>query len=204
MAGMIPMIVLLVLLTVPALAQVPPGLPYDKAKHPNAIVTYVTNADFKTSTYTDARDLSDIELLGLSQDEARRDSIQVAQTTLKRVKIGGRDFDVTFYPVVRQVFTLTDGNRFVLHSFKFPRVPFPRQLAEQILNEAALMKMRRPEEGRFGLSPAPEQLEIRGAAAFLFDDEGELTLFWTEGGAAHTVTAKIPQSELFRLVEDLL
>ena len=199
---MIRMIVLLALLTVPALAQVPPGLPYDKAKHPNPIVTYVTNADFKTSTYTDARDLADIELLGLSQNEGKRDSIQVAETTMKRVKIGGRDADVTFYPVVRQIFTLTDGNRFVLHSFKFPRHPIPPQLAERILNEAALMKMRRPEEGRFGLGPAPEELEIRGAAAFLFDDEGELTLFWTEGGVAHTVTAKIPRRELFRLVEE--
>ena len=192
------------LLAMPAFAQVPPGPPYDPAKHPNAIVTYVTNGDFKASNYAEARDLSDIELLGLSQNEGRRDSIQVAETSMKKVKIGGRDADVTLYPVVRQTFTLTDGSRFVLHSFKFPRVPFPPQLAERILNEAAFLKMKKPEEGRFGLGPAPEQLEIRGSDALLFDNEGELTVFWTEDGAAHTATAKVAQRELFRLIEDLL
>jgi hypothetical protein len=197
-------VVLFFVVTPFALAQVPPGLPYDAAQHANPIVTYVSNADFKATTYAEARDRADIELLGLSQNEGKRESIQIALTSLKKIRIAGRDIDVTLYPVVRQTFALTDGTPFVLHSFKFPKVPFPPQIAAQILNEAAFGKPRRPQDARFGAADPPEMMDIRGSEALLFDRDGELTVFWTEEGTVHTATAKVPEREMFRLVEDLL
>jgi hypothetical protein len=185
-------------------AQVPPGVPYDASKHPNPIVTYVSKSSFQAATYEEAKDIADIELIGLSQEEGRRESIEMAQPTLKKVKVGPRDVDVTFYPVIRQVFRLADGGAFTLHSFKFPRTAIPPQIAAQVLNEAAFLKTKKPEDARFGLAPLPEMLDIRGSEALLFDIDGELTVFWTEDGVVHTATAKIPQKDLFRLVEDLL
>ena len=200
MGSMIRVFFFVVLLAVPAPGQVPPGPPYDGTTHPNPIVTYVMSRDFKSASYGDAGEIADIELLGLSQSEAKRDAIHIAEPTLKRVRIGRRDTDVTFYPVVRQTFLLSNGSPLVLHSFKFPRSPAPAE----ILNEVAFAKAGKPEEARFGRATPPERLDIRGAEALLFDNEGELTIFWTEDGVAHVATAKIPQKELFRLMEDLL
>ena len=193
-----------IFMALPAFAQVPPGLPYDAGKHPNAIVTYVTNAEFNAVSFVEARDVADIELLGLSQVDGKREEIQMAETAMKKVKIGGREADVTFYPVIRQTFTLKGGATFLLYSFKFPKLPFPSQVAAQILNEAAFAKSKKPEEGRFGLATPPEHLEIRGSEALLFEKDGEPMIFWTEDGVAHTASAKTAQKELFRLVEDLL
>src|SRR5262245_14559270 len=61
-----------------AFAQVPPGFPYDAAKHPNPVFTYVTNQDFKPVTFAEAQKLTGLELLGLSQQEGRQDSVEVA------------------------------------------------------------------------------------------------------------------------------
>src|SRR5262249_38745286 len=110
-----------------ALGQVPPGNPYDSAKHPNPIVTYVTNQDFKPSTSSEVQKLAGRELLGLSQEEGRQESIEIAilPSTTRRVKIGRSTVDVVYYSVVRQTFTVRDGGRLVLHSFKFPRLPVP-------------------------------------------------------------------------------
>ena len=204
MTRMLGFVALALLFAAESFAQVPPGLPYDATKHPNVIVTWVTNSDFKTAAYADARDAADIELMALSQTEGKRESIQMAETSLKKVRIGVRDADVTFYPVVRQTFRLTDGAPFVLHSFKFPKVPLPPQLAERVLNEAAFLKTKKPEDARFGLSQPPEMFDIRGYDALMFDRGGELTVFWVEDGVGHTATAKLPQKELFRLIEDLL
>ena len=63
------------LIAVPAFGQVPPGFPYDAAKHSNPIVTYVDKTDFRPSNYNDAVDAADIELLGLSSEEGQRESI---------------------------------------------------------------------------------------------------------------------------------
>jgi hypothetical protein len=201
---MLRIILLTCLMVVPVFAQVPPGVPYQPDKHPNPIITYVTKSDFKSATYQEATDASRIELLSLSQTDGKRESIHVAETSTKKIRVGGRDMDVVLYPVVRQTFRLNDGTAFLLHSFKFPKTPFPPAMAAQILDELAFAKTKKPEESRFGTAQPPERLEIRNSEAFLFDQDGELTIFWTEDGVAHTATAKMGEDELFRLVEDLL
>ena len=75
------------------LAQVPPGSAYDPATHPNPILTYVTSSDFKPSTYAEAQEEADIELLGLSGSEGKRTSIELAAggTRPATVGAGGED-----------------------------------------------------------------------------------------------------------------
>jgi hypothetical protein len=204
MTRAIGLIVLAAALAATVLAQVPPGPPYDPAKHINPIITYVGQGDFQSATYQSARDATSIELLGLGQDEATRESIEIARPALKRVRIGLRDVDVIFYPVVREKFRLKTGSMFTLDSFKFPKVPFPPQIAEQILDQAAFAKPRRPADARFGPSSPPEMLRIRGSNALLFEDDGNLTVFWIENGIGHTAAAKLTQKELLELVDDLL
>ena len=87
---------------------------------------------------------------------------------------------------------------------EFPKAGCSRQIAEEVLNQAAFTKTKKPEEARFGKADAPEMLDIRGSHALLFDQDGELTLFWIESGIGYTAAARIPQKDLFRLVEDLL
>ncbi len=184
----------------PGLAQVPPGDPYDAAKHPNPIVTYVTNAAFQNSGFAEAQQAADIELLGLSRDEGTLASVDLADAALRRVRVMGRNVDVTFYPVVRQKFQLKAGGDLVIYSFKNPKSPVP----PAILDQAALVKPKNPAEGRFGAGPGPEQLEIRDSRGLLFEKDGQITVFWQEGGACHTATASMPRRDLFRLLEDLL
>ena len=186
------------------LAQVPPGEPYDPAKHPNPILTYVTNANFSMSTYGDATDISGIDLMGLAQSEATRESIQLARGAMRRTRIGPFSVEITYYPVVRQTFKLVDGGDFVLHSFKFPRTGLPPNDARILLNQAAVEQKKDPREMRFGGVTAPEELDIRGREALLFEKDGVITVYWVEAGVGHTVTAKLPRRELFRLIEDLL
>ena len=63
-----------------------------------------------------------------SQSEGKRDSLAIAPGRFVRSMtiIGDIRSDVTFYPVIRQTFKLTEGGDLVLHSFKFPRVSLPR------------------------------------------------------------------------------
>src|SRR5438093_13787231 len=105
----------LVILPGPAFGQVPPGYPYDSARHPNPILTYVTNQDFKASTFSEAQKLAGLELLGVSREEGRQESIEVAPlpSTNHKVKLLRQTVDVVFYPVVRQTFTLNGGGRLV-------------------------------------------------------------------------------------------
>lgn len=200
---MIRLTTFLLLLAVTAtlgVAQVPPGDPYDAAKHPNPIVTYVATAAFRTSSFADAQKAADIELIGLSGEEGSLVSVDLADAALRTIRVMGRNVDVTFYPVVRQNFQLKSGGGLVIYSFKNPKSSVPRA----ILDQAAVAKPKNPAEGRFGPGPGPEQLEIRDSQGLLFEKDGQVTVFWQEAGACHTATASMPRRDLFRLLEDLL
>jgi len=182
----------------------PPGVPFDASKHPNPIVTFVEEKDFKPVTYDKAKADAGIELLGLSQDEGKRGSVELADGRLaKNMSILNFRTDVTFYPVVRQQFRLANGADLILYSFRFPKVTLPREYARKILNEAAIEKKKKPSEMRFG-GTAPEQLEIRGARGLLFDKDGQITVYWQEEGVGHVAMASLERQELFRVVDDLL
>ena len=182
----------------------PPGVPFDASKHPNPIVTFVEEKDFKPVTYDKAKADAGIDLLGLSQDEGKRGSVELAEGRLaKNMSILNFRTDVTFYPVVRQKFRLANGSDLILYSFRFPKVTLPREYARKILNEAAIEKKKKPSEMRFG-GTAPEQLEIRGARGLLFDKDGQITVYWQEEGVGHVAMASLERQELFRVVDDLL
>jgi hypothetical protein len=189
----------------PALAQTPPpGVPFNSSKHPNPIITYVEVKDFKEAASEQVRQQSGIELLGISQDEGKRESVQVADGRfVKNMSILGIRTDVTFYPVVRQKFTLTEGRELILYSFRFPKVALPRDFTQIVLNEAAVERKKKPSEMRFG-GAKPETFEIRGARALLFENDGLITVYWQEDGVGHTATASLPRKEFFEIIEDLL
>ena len=188
-----------------AIAQTPPpGAPFDASKHPNPIVTFVEEKDFRPASYEQAKKDAGIEFLGLSQDEGKRESVEMADGRfVKNMSILNFRTDVTFYPVVRQKFKLAGGMGLVLYSFKFPRVALPREYARIILNEAAIEKKKKPGEMRFG-GTAPEQLEIRGARGLLWEKDGQITIYWQEEGVGHVVMAMLDRQEVFRVIEDLL
>ena len=198
-------LLILLLSTLPAAGQTPPpGAPFDASRHPNPIVTFVEEKDFKSATYDQAKKDAGTELLGLSQDEAKRESVELADGRfVKNMSILNFRTDVTFYPVVREKYKLARGADLVLYSFRFPRVALPREYARIILNEAAVEKKKKPSEMRFG-GTAPEPLEIRGARGLLWEKEGQITLYWQEEGVGHVATAHLPRQELFRVIEDLL
>jgi len=207
MMSMFPVVMFLFALlfsSVAAAQTPPPGVPFDASKHPNPIVTFVEEKDFKLVTYDKAKADAGIELLGLSQDEGKRGSVELADGRLaKNMSILNFRTDVTFYPVVRQKFRLANGSDLILYSFRFPKVTLPREYARKILNEAAIEKKKKPSEMRFG-GTAPEQLEIRGARGLLFDKDGQITVYWQEEGVGHVAMASLERQELFRVVDDLL
>lgn len=198
-------LLILLLSTLPAAGQTPPpGAPFDASRHPNPIVTFVEEKDFRSATSDQAKKDAGIELLGLSQDEGKRESVELADGRfVKNMSILNFRTDVTFYPVVREKYKLARGADIVLYSFRFPRVALPREYARIILNEAAVEKKKKPSEMRFG-GTAPEPLEIRGARGLLWEKEGQITLYWQEEGVGHVATASLPRQELFRVIEDLL
>ena len=49
-------------------SEIPPGPPYDPAKHINPIITFVQSRDFKPSTYKEAQDSVDLQLLGVFKE----------------------------------------------------------------------------------------------------------------------------------------
>ena len=201
----IALFVLVALLSIPAMAQTPPpGPPYDASRHPNPIITFVEEKDFKTSSYEEEKKAAGIELLGLGQDEAKQESIEVADGRfVKNMQILNFRTDVTFYAVVRQKFKLSSGPEIVLYSFRFPKVALPPQYAQIVLNEAAVEKKKKPSEMRFGGS-APEELDIRGARGLLWEKDGQTTVYWQEEGIGHVVTGSQKQEQLFQVIEDLL
>jgi len=192
---------------VTALAQAPPpGVPFDANKHPNPIITYVEEKDFKATTPEQVRKEAGIDLLGLSQDEARRESLEMADGKfVKNLPILNLRSDVTFYPVVRQKFKLATGSDLVMYSFRFPKValPIPPNFTQIVLNEAAVERKKKPSEMRFG-GEKPETFGIRGSPALLFEKDGQTTVYWEEEGVGHTVTGRLPRKELFNVIEDLL
>jgi hypothetical protein len=183
----------------------PPGAPFDPAKHFNPIITFVETRDFKPASAEEVRKDSGIELLGMSQDEAQRQTMEIAPGRfVKNMAILSIRTDVTFYPVVRQVFKLRSGPELTLFSFRFPKVgALPPDFTRIVLNEAALERKKKPADMRFG-GAKPESLEIRGARALLFEMEGQTTVYWQEQGIGHTATASLPRKELFEIIEDLL
>jgi hypothetical protein len=182
----------------------PPGAPFDASKHPNPIITFVESKDFRSVPSDQARKESGIELLGISSDEGRRESLDIADGRfVKNMSILGIRTDVTFYPVIRQKFLLKDAGDLVVYSFRFPRVALPPDFTRIVLNEAALEKRKKPSEMRFG-GAKPEVLDIRGARALLFENDGSLTVYWQESGVGHTVTASMSRKDLFEVIEDLL
>jgi hypothetical protein len=194
----------MLLMAAPVLAQVPPGFPYKADTHPNPILTFVTNQDFKPSTSEDARKLTGLDLLGLSKEQGRQDSVEVAAvpSTKSKVKLRRETIEVVFYSVVKQTFMLAGGGSVVLHSSKFPRLPVPLKEAAPILNQSAFGKAK-PSEARFGTATA-EMIDVRGQEALLFDDGMRRTIFWVEKGIIYTATSSIRQSQLVRIIEDLL
>ncbi len=199
-------ITLVVLASAAVFAQVPPpGTPYDSSRHSNPIITFVENKDFKPSDYEQAKKAAGIELLGLSQSEGKRESVEIADGKFAKNMpiVGGFRTDVTFYPVVRQKFRLAGGSDLLLQSFRFPKVALPKDFAAFVLHEATTQTKKKPSEMRFG-GTAPEQLDVRGTEGLLFEKDGQITVYWQEDGVGHTATASLPRKELFRVIEDLL
>ena len=188
-----------------SLAQTPPpGPPFDASKHPNPIITFVETKDFKPIASGEVKSEAGIELLGIAQDEGKRESVEIADGRfVKNMSILNVRTDVTFYPVVRQKFKLNDGGGLVLCSFRFPRVALPQDFTRIVLNEAAVEKKKKPSDMRFG-GAKPEMLEIRGARALLFESDGVVTVYWQEDGVGHTAAASLSRKELFQIIEDLL
>jgi hypothetical protein len=194
------------LVPVVAFAQTPPpGNPYDPARYPNPIITFVEDKDFKDADYAQVEKDAGAEILGLSQSEGKRDSMAIAAGKFVKSMpiLGGIRTDVTFYPVVRQNFKLAAGSDLLVYSFRFPKVSLPPDFGKAVLTEAAIEKKKKPSEMRFG-GLGPEVLEIRGTRGLLFEKDGKTTVYWEESGVGHTATSTLPRRELFRIIEDLL
>jgi hypothetical protein len=195
-------IVLLSLLAGAALGQVPAGIPYDPVNHPNPIVTWVRNQDFKTATFSQIEQQVGLEIMTLSQDEGRREALELAvpAQSRQRVRMLNDDVEVTFYPVAKQTYRLNSGKSFVLCTFRFPRAV----TSAEVLNAAAFNKPRRPADARFGSTPSPDRIDIRGFPGLIFEDDKQRTIYWFELGGGQTVTTDASKDELFRVLEDLL
>jgi hypothetical protein len=201
--------VTVLLLASTAAAQVPPGVSYNPEKHPNAIITFVRNQDFKPVTYTVAKTQAGFEPLGISGKEGKRLSIEVAQPmpAVQKIDLPDDDFPqikVEFFPVFRQTYQLTGGSELILDAFSFPKVPIPLNLMTGVLNSAAFRPGDRQWKPRFGPAVTPERLMVRGVAALLFDDNNEFVVFWREGSECYVAKTKAPRADLLRIIEDLL
>lgn len=183
-------------------AQVPAGVPFDRGKHPNPIVTWVNEKDFKKVPFAEAAEKVGVELMSLSKEEGDRTSVELAipSSGRQKVRIVGEEYEATFYPVMRQIYKLKSGSTFALYTFRFPRA----FTTADFLNDAAF---RRPPRGwtpRFGTLPLPERLEIRGVPGLYFDEGARRTIYWFELGAGYSVTTDGSKDELFRVLNDLL
>ena len=194
---------LLLLLASVLLAQVPAGVPYDPAKHPNPIVTWVQVKDFRTSTFSAAAEAVGVDLVSLSQSEGQRESVELAsppQGGRQKVRIYGQEYEVTFYPVIRQNYKLKSGHSFVLYSFRFPRA----LTTADFLNDVAFARPPRGMTPRFGNMALPDRIEIRNQPGLYFEDGTRRHVYWFERGTAHSATTEAPKDELFRVLDDLL
>jgi hypothetical protein len=184
------------------LAQVPAGIPFNPSKHSNPIVTWVEDKNFKPATFSAAVAAVGVDTMSLSQDEGRRESVELASPSpaRQRVRLAGEDVEVTFYPVMRQNYKLKSGHSFVLYTFRFPRA----LTSADVLNAAAFGRQIRGATPRFGSLPVPDRIEIRGNPGLYFDSPKQRTVYWFELGAAHTATTDASKDEFFEVLEDLL
>ena len=189
-------------------AQVPAGFPYATDLHPNPIVTFATDADFRSVSYEAAREEAGTELLGLSARVGTREEVAVTGGTVHEVEILGRDTEVLFFPAVRQRFRLADDRVVFLYSFRDPRPgEIPDDALVEVLNRHAFRPDQKPEDARFGPHPGPEDLFVRGLPALMFaaGDRTPLTVFWQEGDVCHVASSDtLGREELVDVIEDLL
>jgi hypothetical protein len=192
----------LVLISPSLMAQVPAGVSYDPAKHPNPIVTWVQEKDFKPTTFSAAAEAVGVDLVSLSQDEGQRQSVELASPSQgrQRVRVAGLEIEVTFYPVMRQNYILKSGHTFVLYSFRFPRAA----TTAEMLNQAAFGRPPRGTTPRFGTLAVPDRIEIRNQPGLYFDDGKKRHVYWFERGTSHSATSDAPRDEIFRVLDDLL
>src|SRR5262252_7760047 len=164
-----------------AYAPVPAGIPYDPKKHPNPIVTWVEQKDFQKIPFVEASEKVGVELMSLSREEGERTSVELAtpSTARQKIKNYGDEYEATFYPVMRQTYKLKSGSTFLLYTFRFPRA----LTSADFLNMTAFGKPPRGVMPRFGPSPIPDQMEIRGVPGLYFDDGRHRTVYWFELGA---------------------
>ena len=185
-----------------AYAQVPAGIPYDAKKHPNQIVTWVEQKDFKPVPFVEASEKVGVELMSLSREEGERTAVELATPPSARQKVRsyGEEYEATFYPVMRQTYKLKSGSNFLLYTFRFPRA----LTTADFLNMTAFGKPPRGITPRFGSSPLPDQIDIRGVPGLYFDDGRRRTIYWFELGAGYSVTTDASKDELFKVLNDLL
>jgi hypothetical protein len=184
------------------LSQVPAGVPFNPARHPNPIVTWVEEKNFKPATFSEAVAVVGVDTMSLSQNEGRRESVELASPSpaRQRVRLAGEDVDVTFYPVMRQNYKLKSGHSFVLYTFRFPRA----LTSADVLNQAAFDRPIRGATPRFGSLPVPDRIEIRGHPGLYFENSKQRSVYWFELGAAHSATTDASKDEFFDVLEDLL
>ena len=185
-----------------AFAQVPAGVAYDAKKHPNPIVTWAQEKDFRPVSFVQASELVGVELMSLSRETGERQSVEIATPpqTRQRVRIIGEEYEVTFYPVMRQIYKLKSGSTFTLYTFRFPRA----LVTAEFLNQAAFGRPPRGTLPRFGTLTLPDRLDIRGNPGLYFDEGERQTVYWFELGAGYSATTDATKDELFDVLEDLL
>jgi hypothetical protein len=185
-----------------AFGQVPAGVPYDVKKHPNPIVTWVNEKDFRPVTFAEAADKVGVELMSLSRNQGERIAVELAipSATKQKVRIIGAEYEVTFYPVMRQTYKLKSGNTFILYTFRFPRA----LTTADFLNQAAFGPFPRGENPRFGPMRLPDRIEIRERPGLYFDEKTRRFAYWFELGSGFSATSNAPKEEFFRVIADLL
>jgi hypothetical protein len=184
------------------LAQVPAGIPFNPSKHPNPIVTWVEEKNFKTAAFSEAVAAVGVDTMSLSKDQGQRESVELASPSpaRQRIRLAGEEVDVTFYPVMRQNYKLKSGHSFVLYTFRFPRA----LTSADVLNQAAFGRPIRGATPRFGSLRVPDRIEVRGNPGLYFEDPKQRSVYWFELGAAHSATTDASKDEFFDVLEDLL
>ena len=63
-------------------------MPFDVSKHPNPIITFVETKDFKPVSSEQVKKESGIDMLGLSQDQGKLQSIEIADGPTLELAVG--------------------------------------------------------------------------------------------------------------------
>ena|SRR5688572_30238713 len=192
----------ILILSAVLLAQVPAGVPYDARRHPNPIITWVEQKDFRNVPFVEAAEKVGVELMSLSKGVGERTAVEIATPSTARQKIRnyGEEYEATFYPVMRQTYKLKSNNIFLIYTFKFPLA----LTTAEFLNATAFGKLPAGVRARFGSSPFPDVIKIRGVDGLYFDDGRQRTIYWFEMEAGYSVTTNASREELFMVLEDLL